>query len=247
MGRMASATLTNSEDGRRAILASEGRSAQRLEVIENGVDLARFADCRPVDIGRFETRIGAVANLRPVKNIDGLIRVAAALCPKYSRVKFEVVGDGELRGALQTQIAAAGLAQSFILHGGVSDIPAFLSRMDIAVLPSHTESMSNALLEYMAAGRAIVATDVGANSRLVCSGIEGLIVPPGNEDAMVAAIERYLLEPNFARTCSAAAREKVELDYSRHAMVRRFEEFFRSLMNSNGRRNFHLPPKTDLA
>jgi glycosyltransferase involved in cell wall biosynthesis len=88
--------------------------------------------------------------------------------------------------------------------------------------------MSNALLEYMAAGRAIVATDVGANARLVRAEREGLIVPPGDDVALERAIRRYLECPPLARDLGAAARTRAR-EYSRESMVRRFEDFFVSL------------------
>jgi glycosyltransferase involved in cell wall biosynthesis len=225
-------TLTNSDDARRAVLESEGPSPDRVRVIENGVDLDRFPPGRPPDTARSVVRVGAVANLRPVKNIDGFVRVAAAIARDHSRVQFEVAGEGDQRTALQEQVRAAGLNDRFILRGSVEDVPTFLAGLDVAVLCSHSESMSNALLEYMAAGRAIVATDVGANARLVCDRRDGLIVPPGNEAAMEAAIREYLGHPALALRCGAAARERAAAEFSRGAMVRRFEEFFSSLAQS---------------
>jgi glycosyltransferase involved in cell wall biosynthesis len=90
--------------------------------------------------------------------------------------------------------------------------------------------MSNALLEYMAAGRAIVATDVGANGRLVRHEREGLMVPAGDDATLAGALRRYLRDPALARTLGAAARRRAEDRFSRAAMVCRFEEFFTDLV-----------------
>ena len=226
LGRLATTTLTNSEEGRRALAASEHLPLRKIEVIENGVDLDRFAAFRPVDLGQAIVRVGVVANLRPVKNIDGLIRAAALLSASHSALQFEVAGTGEVRHTLQNQIDAAGLTARFLLRGAVENVPEFLARIDIAVLPSHSESMSNALLEYMAAGRAIVATDVGANARLVRADVDGLIVPPGDDAALAVAVERFLRAQTFAQQCGASARARAESEYSRPAMIRRFEDFF---------------------
>jgi glycosyltransferase involved in cell wall biosynthesis len=111
-------------------------------------------------------------------------------------------------------------------------VASFLGSLDVAVLPSHSESMSNALLEYMAAGRAIVATDVGANAQLVRHGREGLIVPPGDEVALGRAIRQFLSEPGLARATGAAARRRAAAEFGRAAAVERFEEFFESLVTS---------------
>jgi glycosyltransferase involved in cell wall biosynthesis len=175
-------------------------------------------------------RIGAVANLRPVKNIDGLIRVAAEICRSDDRVRFDVAGEGDQRPALEREIRRVGIDGRFTLRGSIADVPSFLDSIDIAVLPSQSESMSNALLEYMAAGRAIVATDVGANARLVRDGREGLIVPAGDDVALAAAIRRLLADPNMARRFGAAARERVEREFDLQSMVRRLEAFYESLL-----------------
>lgn len=230
IGRLCPVTLTNSEDGRRAVAEAEGLSLERVRVVENGVDLDRFSPGPPPDTGRAVVRIGAVANLRPVKNIDGLVRVAAAVCRADARVRFEVAGEGEQRPELERLIREARLVDRFQLLGPVHDVPSFLTGLDVAVLPSHSESMSNALLEYMAAGRAIVATDVGSNARLVRPGCEGLIVPPGDDGALQVAIFRYLESPPLARALGAAARLRAG-EFGREAMVRRFEDFFVSLVN----------------
>jgi glycosyltransferase involved in cell wall biosynthesis len=111
----------------------------------------------------------------------------------------------------------------------VADVAGFLRTVDIAVLPSHSEGMSNALLEYMAAGRAVIATDVGANPQLVRHGKDGLIVPPGDGAAMVDAIGELLAHPLRAAGLAASARKRAEAEFSRDAMRRRFEEFYREL------------------
>jgi L-malate glycosyltransferase len=98
------------------------------------------------------------------------------------------------------------------------------------VLPSHSEGMSNALLEYMAAGRAVIATDVGANPELVRHGKDGLIIPPGDESSLVESIGQLMGNPLRAAGFGASARKRVEAEYSRDAMCRRFEEFYRGLV-----------------
>jgi L-malate glycosyltransferase len=172
-------------------------------------------------------RVGCVANLRPVKNVDGLMRAARVVCDRFPQVVFEVAGDGEQRAELGRLRAALGLGDRFVLRGSVADVPGFLRTVDVAVLPSHSEGMSNALLEYLAAGRAVVATAVGANPTLVQE--DGLIVPPGDDGALAEAIGRLVAKPDLARRLGAAARRRVEAEYSRDAMRRRFEDFYCSL------------------
>jgi glycosyltransferase involved in cell wall biosynthesis len=89
--------------------------------------------------------------------------------------------------------------------------------------------MSNALLEYMAAARPIVATSVGATPELIEAGKQGLLVPPGNDLALAENIEKLLLRPELARTMASNARQRASEHYSRAAMIRRFESFYATL------------------
>ena len=112
--------------------------------------------------------------------------------------------------------------------------PGFLASVTVAVLPSLSEGMSNAVLEYMAAGKAVVATDVGANRDVL--GDTGVIVPPGDDAALAAAIGDLLADPGRIEELGIAARRRVEERFSRDAMRRRFEAFYRELVSVPGRR-----------
>ncbi|MGL6075177.1 MAG: glycosyltransferase [Fimbriiglobus sp.] len=220
--------LTNSEAGREALLQTDGLPEERVQVIENGVDLERFAGFpAPFSTSRPPT-IGCVANLRPVKNIDGFLRAAKLVVETHPQARFIVAGDGEERVALETLRRELGLEQHFEFRGSVRDVPGFLRQLDVAVLPSHSEGMSNAILEYAAAGRAIIATDVGANARLLPSGT-GQIVPAGNTFALASAIRQYLDQPTLARSHGHEAKNHVTCQHSREAMVTRFEDYFLNL------------------
>src|SRR5262249_50454679 len=201
------ATIANCEAARQALPQSERPAPQSVVVLENGVDLARFDAIPALDEQqRPMQRIGAVANLRHVKGLDVLVEAAARLADVHPSVTFEVAGEGPERDALQRQIAKGRLNPHFFLRGSVADVPGFLSKVDIAVLTSRAEGMSNAVLEYMAAGRAIVATDVGANRRLLADGTCGLLVSPGDGVGLAAAISRLLADPDLAGRLAAAAR-----------------------------------------
>lgn len=232
VGRLANVALTNTDAGKDALVAAERLPADRVVVLANGVDTDRFAGFPP-PLSRAEIRIGCVANLRPVKNVDGLLRAAATVCEQFPTATFEIAGDGPERANLESLRDALGLRDRVRFHGSVGDVPGFLRTLDVAVLPSHSEGMSNAVLEYMAAGRAVVATAVGANPKLVDDGVCGLVVPPGDAPALAAAIVRLLREPALARRFGEAARNRVESEYGRPAMCRRFEAFYRGLVSVN--------------
>ena len=124
---------------------------------------------------------------------------------------------------------SAGLADRFHLLGSVADVPAFLGGLDVAVLPSRSEGMSNAILEYMAAGRAIVATAVGAAPELIDEDVHGLLVPPNDAAKLAEAIDRLLKNPALAQRMGEAARRRARERYSREAMVERFTDFYERL------------------
>jgi glycosyltransferase involved in cell wall biosynthesis len=234
LGRMlnvfATQTIANCEAARQALLTAEQPRPETVFVLENGVDLERFRDLEPMPMRPSTApRVGVVANLRSVKGLDVFVRAAARVQARHPRTCFTVAGEGELRASLQQQAAAEGLADHFSLPGGVADVPAFLAGLDVAVLCSHAEGMSNALLEYMAAGRAIVATAVGAAPELIEDGVHGLLVPPGDAAKLAEAIGRLLDDRGQARRLGEAARRRALQRYSREAMVRRFTEFYEGL------------------
>jgi glycosyltransferase involved in cell wall biosynthesis len=236
--RFTDVLVANCDAARQSVIADEGLAPECVVVLENGVDLSRF----PVGVGASTgrgseiatRRVGVVANLRPVKGLDSFIRAASNLSVTHHDVTFHVAGDGPLRADLKRLAVKRRLEDRLVLEGAVVDVPGFLAGLDVAVLPSRSEGMSNALLEYMAAGKPIVATAVGGNTRLIDDGVHGLLVPPDDPAALAAAISRLLNDADLATRMGRTARRRVEERYSREAMVRRFEKFYLQLMG-NGR------------
>jgi glycosyltransferase involved in cell wall biosynthesis len=234
-------TIANCTAARRALLEAEQPRPETVVVLENGVDLDRFAGIPPLTAREVdEPCIGVIANLRPVKGLIEFISAAARVSGRYPRAMFAVAGEGELRAELERQADAAGLAGRFELPGCVADVPGFLANLDVAVLCSHAEGMSNALLEYMAAGRPIVATAVGATPDLIADGVHGLLVPPRDAARLADAIAHLLDDRELAQRLGAAARRRALERYSREAMVRRFEEFYLSLVPPRSK-EMHAP------
>jgi glycosyltransferase involved in cell wall biosynthesis len=225
---LTTATIANCAAASQALLHDERPRPDSVFVLENGVDLERFLSL-PVPTPRAPACVGTVANLRAVKGLDVLVEAGALLTRVRPKLSFQVAGTGDQHAALTQQIHNAGLVGRFTLRGPVTDVPSFLEGLDIAVLPSRAEGMSNAVLEYMAAGRPIVATAVGATAELLDEGTCGLLVPPDNPTALAGAIDRLLRNPGLAQRLGEAARRRAREHYSRAAMVRRFEDFYTSL------------------
>lgn len=229
VGRLLTATVANGEASRRSIIADQGAVPGSVVVLENGVDLERFPEGRAWTPRAGRQLVGAVANLRAVKGLDVLVEAAARVVVAHPDAAFAVAGEGPERPVLERLIGELDLAGRFDLLGSMTEVPEFLSRLDVAVLSSRAEGMPNAVLEYMAAGRPIVATAVGDTPCLIEDEVHGLLVPPGDPGQLAGAIGRLLADPGLAARLGAAARRRAEERYSREAMVRRFEDFFLGL------------------
>lgn len=232
LNRFVTVTVCNSQAAREAVLADERPDPSSVIVIENGVDLERFVHIPPVNpnsVPYRPRRIGMVANLRPVKGVDVLARAAAVVARSHPDVEFHIAGEGPQRPDLERLIAELGLKDRFILHGRLTDIPEFLASLDVAVLSSRAEGMPNAVLEYMAAGRPIVATAVGGTPDLITDRVHGWLVPPEDPERLASAIDTMLRNPTSAAEMARSARDRTEAQFSRQGAAWRYEEFYLNL------------------
>jgi glycosyltransferase involved in cell wall biosynthesis len=241
MGRILStvldATVANCEASKRVVVEHEWASPETIEIIPNGVDLSRFPEpeCRRYgDPANHETRVGVVANLRPVKNLDLLVRAAALLKSSHPNVRYQIAGEGTCRSDLESLIREYGLQDRFDLLGTVADIPAFLRTLQMAVLCSQSEGSPNSIMEYMAAGLPTVATDVGGCGELITHEEQGLLTPPGNPTQLAAAIDRLLRDRAFASCLGASGRQKALAEYGVNLQARRYESFYHQLLQKKG-------------
>jgi sugar transferase (PEP-CTERM/EpsH1 system associated) len=218
-----------------------GIPARKVLTIQNGVDTTRFtADGREVArrlMGLDENAIviGSVGRLDPVKDYPSLIEAFARLAPDHPESTLLLAGDGPERDALTALVAKTGLGERIRLVGERGDVPALLGALDLFVLPSIAEGMSNVILEAMASGVPVVATAVGGNAELVQDGITGRLVPARVPARLAAAIGTYLAEPHLRRLHGKAARERALADFSLERMVGSYRALYRSLLEEAGR------------
>lgn len=196
-----------------------GFPAERFQWIPNGVDLARFraagreAERRRLGVADDERIVITVGNLRPVKNHGLLLRASRRLHDRGVAHRVWIVGEGAERERLADQARALGLSGSVELLGAAPDLVARYASADVFALASHFEGMPTVVLEAFAAGLPVVATAVGDVPAL-CKDT-GLVVPPDDEEAMVAALERMLLDHVFAqaqRTSALVTAEHFSID-----------------------------------
>lgn len=211
----------------------EGIAPQgRAEVIENGVDLARYSDPGDASLIRDRFKVAPdvpvicfVGRLTEQKGPDLLIKAASQLRDRSRDFQLWLVGDGPLQTALESHVRKLGLEGVVRFLGYRKDVPELLAASDLFVLPSRYEAMSISLLEAMAAGKPCVVTDVGDNARLIEQGSEGLVVPPEDETALAAALQRLLSDPSLRRAMGAAARQKARC-YEVATMVQRIQAVY---------------------
>jgi sugar transferase (PEP-CTERM/EpsH1 system associated) len=212
-----------------------GVAPSRIAQIYNGVDTARFRPAaggrEPIAGGPFNDPecwiVGTVGRMQAVKHQTSLARAFIIACradPEAARrLRLVMVGDGPLRAEAAALLEEAGLlARSAWLPGGRADIDAVMRGLDCFVLPSLAEGISNTILEAMASGLPVVATDVGGNGELIEQGSTGCLVPADDPQALAGAILGYFREPARARRHGAAGRLLAERRFSLDAMVARY-------------------------
>lgn len=212
------------------LAAHEGCPAARIVVIPNGVDVERFHPRWPDanlqrqwNLPPQTPTVGIIAALRPEKNHELFLDMAALVCRRRPETRFLIVGDGVQREKLETQARQFGLSSSVLFTGNRHDVPEMLSLMDVVTLTSHMESNPISLLEAQAAEKPVVATRVGSVAETVVDGRTGFLVPPGDARAMADRVLQLLGDRQQALAMGRAGREHVIVHASVDRMVRGYE------------------------
>jgi glycosyltransferase involved in cell wall biosynthesis len=169
------------------------------------------------------------------KNHGGFLRIAAEVHKRMPETEFVLVGDGPLRAEIERHAAALGLANRAVFLGDRRDISAVHASLDVAVLTSDSESLSNVILEAMAASLPVVAYNVGGNAELV-NDERGALVAAGNESEFANAIVGLLSDTSIRRQKGENARRFVEENFSLGRVVRRYEDLYVTLLGKKARR-----------
>lgn len=175
-----------------------------------------------------------VANLRPVKDHATFLRAARRVVEACRETSFVLAGEGDLEPHLRDMAVALGIADQVHFAGRCEDVPALLAQSDVCVLSSKSEGFSNAILEYMAAARPVVATRAGGADEAITEGLNGFLVDPGDDMRMAERIILLLKDPRMARRMGDRGREIAVERFSRSRQLGQIEKLYESLLAGSG-------------
>jgi glycosyltransferase involved in cell wall biosynthesis len=213
------------------LLVSAGIDAKRIRLIHSGINSRPFESVASEipSLGDVPV-VGTVAVLEERKGHRFLLEAAARLKSQGYQIKYYLAGDGSLRGQLEEMVKRLKLTNEVKFYGFVSDTPAFLARIDLFVLPSLHEGLGVAALEAMAAGKAVVASRAGGLAELVLDPDTGLLVSPGDSEALADAIAKLVSDRSLARVMGNRGADRVRGHFTLEQMALKNEAYYYDLL-----------------
>ena len=214
-------------------LENNGISSRKLAVIPNALpDTAFAAKARSLPAGRL--RVVMVARMNdPAKHHDVFLKAAAKVASANRNVEFVLVGDGPLRQGIEAMASNLGLAERVSFLGDRRDVAAVMASSDISVLTSSSESLSNAIMESMAAGLPVIACRVGGNDELIRDGENGFLVAAGNDLEIARRIVMLLTQTELRKSLGAQARRDAE-NFTVERVCKQYTSLYSSLLEEKG-------------
>ena len=235
LAKVSDAIIVNSA-GIRDFYVSRGLPAEKFRLIPNGVaqaaasDVSRHELLRELGLPADARLIAAVGRLSPEKRLKDLIWAADLLKVVRDDAHLLIVGDGPMRSRLERYMRAIGIQEHVHFLGLRHDVPRLLAHCDLLWLASESEGMPNVVMEAMAAGLPVVASDISGNRDLVVPGETGYLTPLGDRGALARFANKILDDPELAHRLGAAGRRRVEQEFSVEAMVERHAALYREVM-----------------
>jgi glycosyltransferase involved in cell wall biosynthesis len=204
-----------------------------VHICHNGIDLQQFLpgpSNRPPSLPEDALVIGVVCALRPEKGLLTLVDAFARVRPLREEMKLVFVGSGSVLPDLQARAQEAGVAADCVWEPVTADVAKRLRMFDVFVLPSLSEALSNSLMEAMACGRPVIASNVGGNPELVHDAETGLLFEPGNVGALAEALGRLINDPSLRKTLGYNGEKMIRQGFSRAASAGRMGEIYEELL-----------------
>ena len=235
--------ITVSKDLAQWLVNTVGVAPERISQIYNGVDSLNFQPRQQMrkQIGPNgfmrgpEIVVGSVGRMAEVKDFPTLVQSFLLLLkhkPELSKcLRLVIVGEGGSRAKCLQMLHAANAEHLAWLPGERADIAEIMRALDIFVLPSLGEGISNTILEAMASGLPVIATEVGGNPELVEQNVTGKLISPGNAEDLAQAILGYIENQELIREHGRMARAKIEAGFSMEAMVKNYLRVYDAVLN----------------
>lgn len=226
-----------SQSTREFLVAKEHLPPRKVALIYNAVDLERYFPGSPAERAACRRALGwpeqdwvvlGVGRLMPQKNFAGFLEVAAAFSRRHPEARFAIAGDGPERARLEEQTRMLGLAGRVRFLGFVARMRDLYLAADVLLFPSLYEGTPMAVLEAMATGLPVVASRIDGTAEVIRDGMDGLLVPAGENQAFRERLERLRQDPDLARDLAAQALKTVRQRYSAASMTRQVESLYLS-------------------
>jgi glycosyltransferase involved in cell wall biosynthesis len=229
--------------GTRDYLVREERVPQeRIQIVPNAIRWPESVSASRVRAAKREIGgeghfplLGTVARLAPQKGLSYLLQALAGLRRRYPDLLWVILGEGELRSELETMVDELGLQNHVRFCGLRRDVQAVLQSLDLFVLPSLFEGLPLSLLEAMAAGRPVVATQVAGSSEVIEDGVNGRLVPPADSEALAEAILGLLEDSEGAEELARRGQETVRQQYTIGPVAEEYASIYGELLQAKGR------------
>jgi len=225
--------VVNCQYMKRHLMDDEQVPERLIRLCYNGIDLQHFVagrGGRPPSLPPGAFVVGVVSGLRSEKGIDILIDAFARVRALRPGMKLAMVGSGKELQALEEQAKRAGVFEDCVWQPATPDVATWLRNIDIFVLPSLNEALSNALMEAMACGCAVVASRVGGNPELIRHGETGLLFESGNTAALAEALTILIEDEELRRRLAAGGERSIRENFSRQASIQEMGRIYDSFL-----------------
>jgi glycosyltransferase involved in cell wall biosynthesis len=245
--RLAHGTVANCDATRRHLIEHYHLPESKIRVCRNGLDAARFpAGPRslPTALAGASLVIGTVSVLRPEKGLRLLLQAFAAMRKEAPGAKLLMVGSGPEREGLIALSESLGIANDCHFEPAASNVSPWMRSIDIFVQPSLSEALSNSIMEAMASGCCVIASDVGGNPELVEHGKSGLLFPRGDADALAAQLRSVIGQRNLIGVYAANGCERIRTEFTLAAAAEKMQSIYDEFLNRGKRQETPVAVET---
>jgi L-malate glycosyltransferase len=232
--RLVNGIVVNSESVRKEMIAQEHVPAERVHLCYNGIDTKHFyaqGRARMPGLENATLVIGVVCVLRPEKSLQTLLQAFAEIVPVHSGLRLAIVGDGPESAGLKALAQELEIGEACVFQSAVAEVAPWLRSIDVFVLPSLTEALSNSLMEAMACGCTCIASSAGGNPELIQNDRTGLLFEPGNPHSLAEKLTLAISNRELRARLANAAADVIRTRFSLEASAARMTEIYDSYLD----------------